>query len=92
VLDLEPARLLEDPVTPAHRLELAERDRAIRSAVRALPCGVRELVLRAFFHGRTHVEIADDVGIALGTVKSRLRRALGKLEAVLAASDCGVDA
>ena len=39
----------------------------------------RQLLALAYFKGLSHQQIADQTGIPLGTVKSRVRRALGKL-------------
>jgi RNA polymerase sigma-70 factor (ECF subfamily) len=40
----------------------------------------QQVVLRkAFFEDKTHTAIADELGLPLGTVKSRIRLALGKL-------------
>jgi RNA polymerase sigma-70 factor (ECF subfamily) len=38
----------------------------------------------AFFRGLTHEEITEFTGIALGTVKSHIRRALKRLQGILA--------
>ena len=37
------------------------------------------VVRKAFFEDKTHVVIAEELGLPLGTVKSRIRLALGKL-------------
>lgn len=51
----------------------------IRSALERLPDDQRQVVELAFWQGRTHFEIADELGIPAGTVKSRLRLARVKL-------------
>ena len=56
----------------------------LKSAVKALPVEQRQALELAFFRNRTHVEIAGDLGIPLGTVKSRLSLAIRKLHASLA--------
>jgi RNA polymerase sigma-70 factor (ECF subfamily) len=51
----------------------------------------RQLVDLAFFAGLTHDEIVAQTGIPLGTVKSRIRRALSSLRSYLAplgSADC----
>jgi len=55
----------------------------VRSAVTALKGSDREVVELAFFHGRSHQEIAKERREPLGTVKARIRRALCKLRASL---------
>lgn len=54
------------------------RDR-VQQAMNALPADQLDLVRLSFFDGRSHGEIADLTGIPLGTVKSRLRLAFGRL-------------
>lgn len=41
-----------------------------------LGAGTREMITRAFQHGYSHAEIAEIEGLPLGTIKSRIRRAL----------------
>lgn len=43
----------------------------------------RSLIEGAFYRGYTHRELAEHTGLPLGTVKSRVRRALGALRAFL---------
>jgi RNA polymerase sigma-70 factor (ECF subfamily) len=55
-----------------------DRDAAVR-ALSTLSQAERRLVARAYFRGMTAREIAEDDGIPLGTVKTRLRTALIKV-------------
>ena len=48
----------------------------VQSAINQMPSRDRELVLDAFFQGLSHPEIATERKLPLGTVKTRLRRAL----------------
>ena len=52
-------------------------------ALNSLPEDQRRPIQLAYFEGLTHVEIAEALGIPLGTVKSRLRLGLEKLRAAL---------
>ena len=67
--------------------ELGAQDTAarVRAAVETLPLEQREAVVLAYFGGLTFREVAARLGLPEGTAKSRLRLALGKLSAVLAA-------
>jgi RNA polymerase sigma-70 factor (ECF subfamily) len=77
---------------PEETLELFQRDSAVRAALAALSPLRRRLVAFAFFRGMSHQEIAQEVGMPLGTVKSHLRRALLELKDSLAASGLAVEA
>ena len=58
--------------------EIAER-LVVRQAVEELPDPRRTIVFLAFWEGHSHAEIAEKVGLPLGTVKSHVRRGLMKL-------------
>ena len=55
----------------------------VHAALRTLPEEQRRLVLLAYFEGLTHSEIARRTGQPLGTVKTRLRIAHGRLAEAL---------
>jgi RNA polymerase sigma-70 factor (ECF subfamily) len=57
--------------------------RRIVEALRTLPPVQREAVELAFFHGLTHVEIAERLDLPLGTIKGRVRLGLTKLRRLL---------
>ncbi len=58
------------------------RDR-VREAVASLTEAQRTALELAFFGGLTHVEVAERLGIPLGTAKTRIRSALLRLREVL---------
>jgi RNA polymerase sigma factor (sigma-70 family) len=58
---------------------------AVRGAVVALPRPMREVVVLRFYGGFAEAEIAKALGIATGTVKSRLGRARNRLADALRA-------
>jgi RNA polymerase sigma-70 factor, ECF subfamily len=56
----------------------------VHSALDALPSDQQAVVRLAYFEGFTQSEIAEQLSIPLGTVKTRLRLAFGRLRTVLA--------
>jgi RNA polymerase sigma-70 factor (ECF subfamily) len=58
--------------------------RSVHTALGALPEEQRTVVRLAYFAGLTHSEIAEELGIPMGTVKTRLRLAFDKLRTALA--------
>ncbi len=69
----------EEPDRPDALLDTAQREARVRSALDELPADQIRIVRLSFFEGRPHSEIAENLGIPLGTVKSRLRLAMGRL-------------
>lgn len=78
---------------PGERFDLRERAEWVRREVRQLPEQLRSSVELVYFRGLKYREAAEELGIPVGTVKSRLHAALGKLrEAWFAASSSAVTA
>ena len=64
-------------------LELAseqERRQRVRASVDRLPDFLRQVLVLAYYQGLKYREVADILGIPVGTVKSRLHAALVKLQ------------
>jgi RNA polymerase sigma-70 factor (ECF subfamily) len=57
---------------------------SVHAALKTLPEEQQAVVRLAYFGGRTHSEIAQELGIPMGTVKTRLRLAFDKLRVTLA--------
>lgn len=55
----------------------------LRNAMQTLPQEQFDILHKAFFEEKTHRSIADELGLPLGTVKSRIRLALIRLRSVL---------
>lgn len=69
---------VQDDAVRAADDEIAER-LVVRQAVEDLPDPRRTILVLAFWEERSHAEIAEKVGLPLGTVKSHVRRGLMKL-------------
>lgn len=70
--------------TPHEQAELSERARHVQEALSEIPPEQQEVIRIAYFEGYSQSEIAERLGLPLGTVKTRARQALIKLEASLA--------
>jgi RNA polymerase sigma-70 factor (ECF subfamily) len=79
----DPVGESEAPLQADHIVALAQREHRIRSALGLLPAEQAEVIRKAFFEDKAHSQIEQELGIPLGTVKSRLRLAIMRLRAVL---------
>lgn len=80
------ALLLDEPSRegdPQDLLAATQNNLKLNQALQQLEPVQRQLVAMAFFRGLTHEEIATFSDMALGTVKSHIRRALKQLHDVL---------
>lgn len=69
--------LLEvDVPPPSEALDLSERDEMVQQALSQLGPALREVLLLAYFQRLSYAQIAEDLGIPLGTVKSRMHSAV----------------
>lgn len=84
--------LAED--SPPDTLELNDEVSRVSGAMQELRPNQREVLELALVHGRSHQQIAETTGMALGTVKSHARRGLMRVRELLGVkpSDSGGDA
>jgi RNA polymerase sigma-70 factor (ECF subfamily) len=68
-----------DDETASDRAEREESSRWVSSAVQELPERMRHPLFLVYHQGMKHREVADALGIPVGTVKSRLHTALQRL-------------
>lgn len=52
----------------------------LRNLIKELPDEQRQIVYKVYFEGKSHSEIANELDLPLGTIKSRLRLAMKKLD------------
>lgn len=74
--------VIDERANPERQLMQLENSNAVRQAIRDLPTDQREVVELRYFQDMPLEEIAARTGSPLGTVKSRLHRALARLRAV----------
>jgi RNA polymerase sigma factor (sigma-70 family) len=85
--NLEPVRgedVAEDVVEESF---LSMRRLEVREALQTLPAEQRQVLEMAYFRGKTQVSIAEELGIPLGTVKTRTLAAMRKLRRELYRED-----
>ncbi|UFS78622.1 sigma-70 family RNA polymerase sigma factor [Tardiphaga sp. 37S4] len=78
--------LSDEPDTPPSGEDIvimAEREEEVRKALATLSNEQATIVKLSFFSEAPHAEIARELGIPLGTVKSRVRLALNRLRTLL---------
>ncbi|MDF3075628.1 MAG: hypothetical protein K0S54_3295 [Alphaproteobacteria bacterium] len=64
---------------PDGMLEAVQSQEKLRSLLQDLPREQRLVLEKAYYEDKTHSDIAHELGLPLGTVKSRIRLALGRL-------------
>ena len=70
-------------VTPDVRIFMGQREHGVRQALAALPEEQAQILRLSFFEDHAHATIAEQLGIPLGTVKSRIRLAVTQLRRTL---------
>jgi RNA polymerase sigma factor (sigma-70 family) len=79
----DPALVPDDPISPEAILDLGQRAGAVRAALATLPPEQATIVQLSFYEDKPHAEIAAELGIPLGTVKSRMRLAFQRFRKAL---------
>jgi RNA polymerase sigma-70 factor, ECF subfamily len=74
---------MDDQPDSESRLLAAESETQVRRALEQLPHEQKQVLMQAYFADQPQSAIAQELGLPLGTVKSRLRLALGRLRALL---------
>ena len=79
----DPIFVPETSQTPLENIEQSNIVDRVKSSIGELPEDQREVVQLSFIEGLSHQEIANAIGLPLGTVKSRLRLSFVKLRHAL---------
>jgi RNA polymerase sigma-70 factor, ECF subfamily len=85
----DPAFIPEDEAPPDRQLERAEAEQKVREVMTSLSPNEQSVLMLSFYENRSHAEISKRLGLPVGTVKSRIRLAFGKLRAALHAQSEG---
>ncbi len=70
---------------PAAQLHALRMERQVQAALRQLPAEQALVLQLSYYEDQPHARIAEQLGIPLGTVKSRVRLAVNHLRRLLAA-------
>ena len=80
----DPSDAADAEPAPDEALVAAQSETRVRQALLSLPTEQAEVVRLSFFSDKPHSEIAEELALPLGTVKSRLRLAMRRLRDLLA--------
>lgn len=72
---------------PEEAIERKETVTAVRQAIETLPDDMRKIIVLRDIDGMAYADIADTLGLEMGTVKSRLNRARTELKKLLTDAD-----
>ena len=76
---------LQDPqATPIEALEMSGDAKALAWCMSALEATHRQVVALAYYHDMSHSEVAEQMQMPIGTVKTWIRRSLERLRTCLA--------
>lgn len=82
--EIDPAELAPEPERNADDgMVRVEDDNRVREAITTLPKEQAQVIELSFFADKPHSTIAKELGLPLGTVKSRLRLAMARIRASL---------
>jgi len=79
----DPSDMPEAPMAPDDAIDALEDQSRLKTALSRLPPDQAEVIRAAYFSDKPHAQVAIDLGIPLGTVKSRIRLAFARLREAL---------
>jgi RNA polymerase sigma-70 factor (ECF subfamily) len=74
-----------DAESPEPLVDMQQRraEQVIKQAMATLPEEQVQVLYKAFMEGKSHNEVAEELSLPLGTVKSRIRLALSKMQILI---------
>jgi RNA polymerase sigma-70 factor (ECF subfamily) len=85
--DIDPTDLFNDledeDLGPFQNAQQQRAQQQVHDALKELPIEQAQVLAKVYLEGKSHQETADELSLPLGTVKSRVRLALQKLELLL---------
>jgi RNA polymerase sigma-70 factor, ECF subfamily len=81
--DVELEFRIDESPAPDLQMAAAQSEARVRAALSQLSTEQMRVIELSFFEEKAHTEIAETLGIPLGTVKSRLRLAMVRLRQIL---------
>ncbi len=85
--EIDPTELFDnmedDGPEPFQAAQQQRTEQRIHDGLRQLPVEQSQVLAKVYLEGKSHQETADELDLPLGTVKSRVRLALQKLEVLL---------
>ena len=79
----------DDGPDPFQAAQQKRAEEVVREGLKQLPIEQSQVLSKVYLEGKSHQETADELVLPLGTVKSRVRLALQKLEVMLKRSHDG---
>jgi RNA polymerase sigma-70 factor (ECF subfamily) len=83
----DPALVPDDQPPPDRLVEQAELQENVRQIIDSLSSNERNVLTLSYFENLSHFEISRRLSLPVGTVKSRIRLAFGKIRSILEAQD-----
>lgn len=75
--------LMDGSADPERVLELKTRRARLEAALKSLPAAQRQVVVMHHIHGVSLATLAEEHGVPVGTIKSRLHRGRAELSRIL---------
>ena len=82
-LDADDVWLEDENADLDKEFEQKRTQQLVREAISQLPIDQAQVLAKVYLEGKSHSEVSAELDLPLGTVKSRVRLAMGKLKLVL---------